>query len=97
MIRNPETDNQSRATLIKANEAIADIYAPIPGANPSFFPIPVRIPTQAKNMFLNGDASHSVCTWNDPPPPAGDRNEECAWFFTNDAPSLGQVLSPTTS
>ena len=83
--------------MMRSNEAIADIFAPIPGSNPNLVPIPIVIPAQAKNIFLNGDASHSVDTWNDAPPPGGDRNEECAWFFSSDAPYLGQVLDTTTS
>lgn len=78
--------------MIKANEATSDAVQ-VGGSNAHLFPIPVPLISQAKNQLLNGDFSHSVMTWNDQlPNTGGDRNEECAWWFSNDEPVLGQVL-----
>lgn len=95
MQRVNETREEARAVQLKANEAGADgDTQPIGGSNPALFPPPVPLISQAKNPLLNGDFSHSNATWNDQPPnPGGDRNEECYAWFSNDAPSPGQVLS----
>jgi hypothetical protein len=93
-MRRQEEREIARATQILTNETAA-LSDNIGGSNPHLFPIPVVIPAQAANALLNGDYSHSVSTWNDAVNSGGNRNEECAWWFSNDAPALGQVLDTT--
>lgn len=65
----------------------------------SFHPIPTTTPPSVVNQIRNGEFSHSVDTWNNPPTgsPTLDVGKECAFWFSNDAPVAGQVLDFTTS
>ena len=65
----------------------------------SFHPIPVVTPPSAVNQVRNGEYGHSNDTWNNPPPGASfsDAGKECFGWFTNDAPTPGQLLDFTTS
>lgn len=94
MRRRTEERQEARATQIRSVEASNLGTDQGDNSNPNLFPVPIVIPAQAKNQLLNSDYSHSVMTWNDPlPNTGGNRNEEAAWWFSNTAPVVGQVLA----
>jgi hypothetical protein len=95
MQREAERDQEFRAMQIRSNEngGVAGTNTQIGGSNPPLFPVPVIISSTAKNQLLNGDFSHSQRTWNSAVAAADDMNKECAYWFSNTAPVLGQVLS----
>lgn len=95
MQRENERDQEIRAIQLRSNENKANRSTQVGGSNPILFPVPVTISSTAKNQLLNGDFSHSQRTWNSPTPLADDMNMECAYWFSNVAPSLGQVLATT--
>lgn len=92
LIREQEREQEQRATQLRSNENTSRDIS-IGGQSPNLFPVPVNMPSQAKNQLLNGDASHSQRTWNSAVALNDDMNKECAYFFSNTAPALGQVLS----
>lgn len=45
------------------------------------------------NLLWNGELGHSVFTWVETAgPPTGDKNEECAWFFSHNKPATLQTF-----
>lgn len=69
----------------------------------SQFPVPTPIittpPPSAANQARNGELSHSVDTWFNPPPgsPTLDIGKEAVFWFSHTAPVAGQVLDFTDS
>ena len=59
---------------------------------------PTQTPHQAVNILRNGDLAHSVHTWHENPPlTEGDKNKECAHWFSHAQPSANQPLDTTDS
>jgi hypothetical protein len=63
----------------------------------NFKPTVVSVAPQAVNQIRNGELGHSVNTWNEAAPDAGDKSKECAHWFTHDAPTAAQQLDKSTS
>lgn len=78
--------------------ALPPNLTPLSPPSTNFIPAPTTVVPSAVNQLRNGDLSHSVNTWFESvAAPAGDAGHECAYWFTNDAPVNGQVLSADNS
>lgn len=62
-----------------------------------FEPVPPAERKTAPNDLRNGDQGHSVNTWNEAAPSGGNKDKECAHWFTHGAPFAGQELDESTS
>lgn len=63
----------------------------------SLHPLPLATSPSAVNQIRNGEGSHSNNTWYEAvAAPTADKGKECALWFSNDAPTPGQVLGFTT-
>src|SRR5438045_2161 len=80
------SDVQSQVAVQERNiRSLIDTQAALP-------PYPVS------NLLWNGELGHSVFTWNEVTgTPSGDKNEECAWWYSHAAPTAGQQLFATTA
>jgi hypothetical protein len=94
--------NDYRALRLRVGELGARLGAnartPL-GSRPGFDFEPVASPERktAPNDLRNGDYGHSVNTWNEAAPSGGDKDKECAHWFSHDAPSAAQALDESTS
>lgn len=71
---------------------------PLSPPTTNFFPAPVAVSPSAVNQIRNGEFGHSVNTWFEAAYlPMSDQNYECALWFSNDEPVLGQQLSENNS
>lgn len=54
------------------------------------------LPFPTANLIWNGELGHSVYTWHEVSgTPSGDKNAECAWFFSHNQPFEAQTFDST--
>lgn len=88
-----------RRELTELGNTVTNIQPPFLGSPlPSLNPIVPIVSPSVVNQIRNGEFGHSVNTWNDVAyAPTADKGKECAWWFSNDTPTLGQILDFTTA
>lgn len=91
--------NRIQLQLNEATNTLAANQSPRLGSPlTSFQPIPVTTAPSVVNQIRNGEFGHSVNTWLEAAPkPTADEGKECAYWFSNTFPSVGQVLDCTTT